>query len=142
MTVGIFFSFSFLALIFERLTLLLRKDKLKKSETVFELHLRELLPKTISKCRGLCGKPIAITDKLIVRSYGVSTWRSPKTHEEMSKYGPLYIHFKDVCLKMYDSNNYYAPTETFNYEKIKLDQNTREKLSKPDLDFLAKKKIM
>ncbi len=118
------------------------EDPRQIPEMVFELHLRDQLPKSITKCRGHCGQAIKINDRLLVKSYGNSTWRDPKTHEEMSRYGAMYIHFKDECLKAYDSSTYYAPNENFNYEKIKLSQKSKEKLSSDDLDYLRNMKIM
>ena len=46
------------------------------------------------------------------------------------------------CLKAYDTSTYYAADETFNYEKIKLSQKTKDKLSNDDLDDLCSMEIM
>ena len=118
------------------------EDPRQIPDTVFELHLREQLPKSITKCRGHCGQAIKINDRLLVKSYGNSTWRDPKTHEEMSRYGAMYIHFKDECLKAYDTQTYYAPNEHFDYEKIKLSDKSKETLSNDDLDYLRNMKIL
>ena len=105
-------------------------------ETIFELHLRSELPKKISRCRGNCHKTITQSDRLLVRSYGISSWLDHKTGEERSRHGPQYIHFQDNCLKAYDSKNYYAPNELFNYQQIKLDEETRKKLFDVDIVHL------
>ena len=112
------------------------EDLRQGRETIFELHLRSELPKKISRCRGNCHKTITQSDRLLVRSYGISSWLDPKTGEERSRHGPLYIHFQDNCLKAYDSKNYYAPNELFNYQQIKLDEETRKKLFDVDIVHL------
>ena len=49
----------------------------------------------------------------------------------------MYIHFKDECLKLYDSTNYYAPNESFKYDQIKISKKTKDTLSLVDIDYLA-----
>ena len=51
-------------------------------ETIFESHLRSELPKKISGCRGDCHKTITHSDRLLVRSYGISCWLHQKTGEQ------------------------------------------------------------
>ena len=60
----------------------------------------------------------------------------------MSRYGAMYIHFKDECMKAFDTSTYYVPNENFNYEKTKLSQKSKEKLSHDDRDYLRSMKIM
>ena len=112
------------------------EDLRQGRETTFELHLRSELPKKISRCGGNYHKTITQSDRLLVRSYGISSWLDPKTGEERSRHGPLYIHFQDNCLKAYDNKNYYAPNELFNYQQIKFDEGTRKKLSDVDIVYL------
>ena len=112
------------------------EDSHQGRETIFEPHLRSELPKKISRCRWNCGKTITQSDPLLVRLYGISSWLDQKTGEQRSRHGPLYIHFQDNCLKAYDSKNYYAPNELFNYKQIKLDEETRKNLSDVDIIYL------
>ena len=98
--------------------------------------MRSELPKKISRCRENCHKTITQSDRLLMRSYDISSRLDHKTGEEQSKNGPLYIHFQDNCLKAYDSKNDYAPNELFNYQQIKLDERTRKKLSDVDNVYL------
>ena len=105
-------------------------------ETISELHLRRELPKKISKYRGNCYKTIPQSDRLLVRPYSISSWLNPKTGNERYRHEPLYIHFEDNCLKGYDSKNYYALNEPFNYQQIKLDKETRNKLSDVEIVYL------
>ena len=112
------------------------EDARQGRETIFELHLRSELPKKISRCRGNCHKTITQSDRFLVRSYGISSWLDQKIGEQRSRHRPLYIHFQDNYLKAYDSKNYYAPNELFNYKQIKLDEETRKKLSDVDLIYL------
>ena len=97
--------------------------------------MRTELPKKISRGRGNCHKTITQSDRLLVRLYGIRSWLDHKAGEERSRDGPLYIHFRDNCLKTYDSKNYYEPNELFNYQQIKLDERTRKKLSDVDIVY-------
>ena len=56
------------------------EDPRQIPETVLELHLRDQLPKSITKCRGHYGQATKINDRLLVKSHGNSTWRNLKTH--------------------------------------------------------------
>ena len=49
------------------------EDPRQGPETIFELHLRSELPKKISMCRGNCHKSITQSDRLLVRSYDISS---------------------------------------------------------------------
>ena len=64
------------------------------------------------------------------------TWLYLKTSEERSGHETLYMHFRDNCLKAYDSKNSYAPNELFYYQQIKLDEGTGKKLSDADKIYL------
>ena len=75
------------------------EDPCHGRETNFKLHLRSGLPKKNSRCRGNCHKTITQSDRLLVRSYGISSWLDHKTGEERSRDELLYIHFQDNCLK-------------------------------------------
>ena len=112
-------------------------DPREGRQKVFELYLRAELPKIVTRCRGNCQEAISRDERLLVKSIGWSRWRDPKTQEEKSRYGPLYIHFRGECLKEYDTDEYYAPEESFKYNKIKLNEATKGKLSDSDKVFLA-----
>ena len=68
-------------------------------ETIFELHLRSELPKKISRCRGNCHKTITQSDRLLVRSYGISSWLDQKTGERRSRHGPCTFISRITTLK-------------------------------------------
>ena len=85
----------------------------------FELHLLKTLSKKVSKCQGNCGKKIVVNDVMAVKSYGQSTWGDKKGVEQM-KYGPLYMHFREECLKNFDTDNYCGPNDDFPFDKIKV----------------------
>jgi len=51
---------------------------------------------------------------LIVRSHGKVSW----------KYGSLYIHFFDQCLKTFDSDTFYAPGDSFDFSKMTVDEKS------------------
>ena len=101
----------------------------------FELHLLKTLSKKVSKCQGNCGKKIVVNDVMAVKSYGQSTWRDKKGVEQ-TKYGPLYMHFREECLKNFDTDNYYGPNDDFPFDKIKVDKATKDQLNENDLKYL------
>ena len=51
------------------------EDPHQGRETIFGLYLRSELPKNISRYRGNCHKTITQPDRLLVRSYSISSWR-------------------------------------------------------------------
>ena len=57
---------------------------------VFCLHLRRLLPKSISRCQGKCGQKIDEAEWLLVKSFGTSSWTDAKTGAGKSRYS-IYI---------------------------------------------------
>ena len=101
----------------------------------FELHLRNKLSQSIFKCQGNCGKKITSDDYLLVKSYGTCKW-TDKTGREQSKFGPMYIHFVDKCLKHFDSETFYGPHQHFDYSKIKVDKKSLADLSDAEISFL------
>ena len=93
---------------------------------MFELNLRQLLPKTVSRCQRSCGKKMTQNDGMLIKTYGTTRWANKKMGKGMSKYGPMYIHFK-----------HYRPDKKFDYSIITLDDETRNNLSDEEKDFLA-----
>ena len=88
------------------------------------------------KCRGNCGEAITRDEQLLVKSSGHSSYRDPVTRENKTRYGALYIHFREDCSKSYDSDVYYAPNEPFDYSKVKLNKTSKGKLSNADIAHL------
>ena len=113
-------------------------DTLTKDVKEFELHLRSNLPKSVSRCQGKCGKPILPTDVMLVKSYRSTSWTDKTTRKEKTCYGPLHIHFKEECLKIFDSDSFYAPGEQFPFQKIKIDKATKEKLKDSEILYMQK----
>ena len=103
---------------------------------MFELNLRQSLPKTVSRCQGNCGKKITQNDGLLIKTYGTTRGTNKKTGKEMSKYGPMYIHFNEACLKRH-TKKYYRPDERLDYSIITLADQTRNNLSDEEKDFLT-----
>ena len=65
-------------------------------------------------------------DYLIVKSYGKVQYKvSGKQH---SKYGPLYIHFKNECWKEYARRIHNKVYDTFPYNLIKIDSDFLSKI--------------
>lgn len=60
---------------------------------MFESNLRQLLPKDVSRCQGNCGENITQNDRMLIKTYGNTKWTDKKTVNEMSKHGPMYMHF-------------------------------------------------
>ena len=59
-----------------------------------------------------------------------------KDGEEMTKFVQAYIHFKDECLKQYDTN-VYVPGESFHYEQINISAGVKSKLSGREIGILT-----
>ena len=116
------------------------KDPREKAQKEYELHLRSKLPSTVSKCRGKCGKKISTDDVLVVRSYGNVSWTDKKTGELKQRYGPMYIHFKEECLKAF-SDVFYAPGDSFDFSVIVIDAKSKAEMSKADVVFLQNMNI-
>ena len=101
---------------------------------MFELNLRQFLPKTVSRCRGNCGKKITQNDGMLIKTCGTTRWANKKTGKEMSKYGPMSIHFNETCLKRH-TKKYYRPDQKFDYSIIILAGEARNNLSDEEKDF-------
>ena len=110
------------------------EDPRLQPDTQFELHVRSDLPKLVKRCRGNCGRDITKEHQLVVKSNGVQRWMA--NGKEMSRNGPLFIHFEEDCLKNYDTKNYYAPFEPFKWDQVTINNSTRNKLTVEELAFL------
>ena len=106
---------------------------------VYELHLREFLSKSVTRCQGSCGKKIDQKDTMLIKSYGTMRWTDKKTGKKMSKHGPMYIHFNEHCLRKFDNKKFYAPDESFDYSVITLCQETLTVLNKEERSLLRKR---
>ena len=102
---------------------------------MFELNLRQFLPKTVSRCQGNCGKKITQNDGMLIKTYGTTRWIDKKTENKMTKYGPMYIHFNETYLKRH-TKKYYRPDEKLDYSIITLADELRNNLSDEQKDFL------
>ena len=70
-----------------------------------------------------------------VRSYGRITGTDKTTGKQKVKFGPMYIHFRENCLKNF-SETFYATGQSFDFSKIKIDPKTKEKLTEADKTLL------
>ena len=98
---------------------------------MFELHLRQSLPKTVSRCQGKCGKKITQDDGMLIKTYGNTRWTDKKMGKEMSKHGPMY----ETSLKR-QTKKYYGPDKRFVYSIITIAEKTRNNLSDGENYFL------
>ena len=102
--------------------------RVSPSKEFVQHFLRKHLPQNITKCQGRCGKSIGNEDEMIIRSYGTSAWTNKVTGRENSKYGPVYLHFNERCLKNLDDENYYGPGQAFNYSLVTVEIDLSRKL--------------
>lgn len=102
----------------------------------FELHLKRMLPKSITRCQGNCGKKIEEKDVMLIKSYGTTRWTDKKSGKEMTKYGPMYIHFNEKCMKRFNDDKFYGPGEQFDYSLITLSKETVAQLNDEEAVFL------
>ena len=94
------------------------------------------LPKTIPKCRGKGGRAITANGILNVKTFGKTSWTDKISGQEKQKYGPMYLNFKENCLKNFNETHMYGPGENNNFQHIKIDENTRSALSENKKTFL------
>ena len=73
---------------------------------------------------------------MVVRSYDRITWTDKSTGKEKAKFGPMYIHFHENCLKNF-SKTFFAPNQSFDFSKIKIDPKTQEELTEADETLLS-----
>ena len=81
-------------------------DPRKKPEQEYSLHLRKNLPKLISKYQGRCRKNITPNDILIVKTSGKISWTDKKTGQQSEKFGPMYLHFQEHCLRNFGEKDW------------------------------------
>lgn len=110
-------------------------DPREKTKREYKLWLRKDLPKTISKCQGRCGKTITQNETLIVKTFGKTSWTDRKTGQQREKFGPMYVHFHEDCLKTVDDRE-YSPDESFPFDTIQVDPATKAVLKEQDVQFL------
>lgn len=112
-------------------------DPRKDPPQIFEIHFRKNLPRMIEKCRGGCGVRVTPNDSgMLIRTYGTTRWTNKSTGHEESRYGPMYLHFQDECLKRYNSNTYYSANKCFDYSKITVDKKVQSELNKDESSLL------
>ena len=73
---------------------------------------------------------------MVVQSYGRNTWTDKLTGKEKAKFSSMYIHFHEDCLKNF-SETFYAPDQSFDFSKIKIDPKTYKKLTEADKTLLS-----
>ena len=125
----------------ESLTVVLFSDPRKQAAVAYELHLCSKLLKVVSRYQEKCGKSINSDYFLLVKSCGKRYWTDKTSGGQQQRFGSLYIHFKDECLKTY-IHQYYAPDELFNYKKVKVDSKTWPELSDTNKGFMRSLGIM
>ena len=79
---------------------------------------------------------------MIIRSYGTSTWTNKVTGREDSKYGPMYLHFTERCLKNFDHENYYGLGQAFNYSLGTVNSKSKGDLNPAEINILRKLGIL
>ena len=84
----------------------------------------------------------AITNEtaLVVRSSGLTKYMAKG--KEHHNYGPQYIHFKEECLRRYESDLdkdvVYGPGDEFDFTRIQVDDKTLQVLTEDQLCDLRK----
>ena len=94
----------------------------------------------VSKCQGRCGKNITPNDVLNVNTSGKTSWTDKKTDQQKEKFGPMYLHFQENCLKNFGEKD-DTIAKSFVFVKIKIDEITKWELTQEDLEFLKSLEI-
>ena len=97
--------------------------------------MKKDLSKLVKRCQGNCGRVISNDDVLIAKSYGTIQWRETNGTEK-SRFGPMYIHFQEKCLRGYDKDTYYGPRKRFDYSVIRVEEKCLTQLSNAETNFL------
>ena len=116
------------------------RDPQATAEKEFELHHHTNLPKSVSKCQGNCGRPIKVEEVMVAWSYGRITWTDKSTGKEKAKSCPMYIHFRENCLKNF-SEIFYVPGQSIDFSKIKINPKTHKKLTEEGKTLLSSVRI-
>ena len=112
-------------------------DPREPPKKTFELHMRKNLPRSVKRCQGRCGKKITPDQPVwIIKSYGVTKWTDKKSGKEMSRYGPMYLHFNVECLEAFDSETFYGAGTRFDYSQIKIDKDNQKDLNSQEKKML------
>ena len=110
-------------------SLILFSDPAATAEKEFELHHRTNLPKSVSKCQENCARPIKVEEVMVgdrMEELPGQTSRQEKKKQNLALC--TYTHFHENCLK-YFSETFYAPSQSFDFSKIKTDPKTHKKLT-------------
>ena len=79
----------------------------EKAKKVFKLYLRKNVPRSVWKRQG-CRKRITAEDPpMIISLIGESWWTDKMTGKEISRVGPMYVHFNQDCLEQSDTENFF-----------------------------------
>ena len=66
---------------------------------------------------------------MIIRSIGESWWTYKTTGKEMSRVGPIYVHFNQNCLEQFDTENFYGPAKRFDFSRITINEDNHKELN-------------
>ena len=110
-------------------------DPRATTEKEFELHHRTNLPKVGLKMPG----KLRQINKSWRSSGCVIVWKNyldrQVDRKRKAKFGSMYLHFHENCLKNF-SEIFYAPKQSFDLSKAKVDPKTHEKLREADKTLL------
>ena len=105
---------------------LIREKKLKK----FLSHICEKTsPDLIRKFQWRCGKRITAEDPpIIIRSTGESWWTDKTTGKEISRVGPMYVHFNQNCLEQFETEKFYYAAKRFDLSRMIINEDNYKEL--------------
>ena len=108
-------------------------DPRERAQKVFELYLRKNVPRSLRKCQRRCGKRIAAEDPpMIIRSIGENWWTNKTTGKEMSRVGPMYVHFNQNRLELFDTESFYGLTKRFDFSRIAINEGNHKELNEKE----------
>ena len=92
--------------------------------------MRKNVPRSVRKCQGRCGKRTTAEDPpTIIRSIGESWWTDKTTGKEMSRVGPMYVHFNQNLLEQFDTETFDNPTKRFDFSRITINEGNHKELN-------------
>ena len=119
------------------------KDPDEPRQIIYQLHVRSMVPISVKKCRRNCAELLVPGDKenyLLVKSFG-KCHCIDKNGKRESKYGPLYVRFRNQCLKEYTNRVHQVQYDSFPYNLIEIDKETLLNLSDDVLASLLSRGI-
>ena len=69
---------------------------------------------------------------MIIRLIGGNRWTGKTTGKEMSRFGPMYVHFNQNCLEQFSTENCYGSVKRFDFSCITINEDNYKELNEKE----------